>query len=161
MNGAKTLLRTRNPAVKNLNAEPKKPAAKPKGCPEAVKDVELNTENRNLAIKNHGYGPLNPSEENTDFWQGIGDLWEITADEAKTSRCGNCAAFIQTVEMMACINDNLGLDEDYPKDGKETMQMNRGKTMMAAGLGYCQLFAFKCAAERVCEAWVHGGPITE
>lgn len=137
------------------------PKVKAKGCPEAVTDIAINTKNRNLAIKNHGYGPMNPDEDNTEYWKGIAKIWEITVDQAKTSRCGNCSAFIQTPEMLACIHQNLGLDEDYPKDGKKAMQTNRGKTLMAAGLGYCQLFAFKCAAERVCEAWVHGGPITE
>ena len=28
-------------------------------------------------------------------------------------------------------------------------------------LGYCEMFAFKCAGQRVCDAWVGGGPITE
>jgi hypothetical protein len=28
-------------------------------------------------------------------------------------------------------------------------------------LGYCELFEFKCAADRTCSAWLVGGPITE
>lgn len=132
-----------------------------KACPLATTSIELNTKNRKLAIDNHGYGPMNPDDDNKVFWQKIGQLWDVPVEKAKSSRCGNCAAFIQTPEMLACIHQNLGLDEDYPKAGKENMQQNRQKTLMAAGLGYCQLFAFKCAAERVCIAWVHGGPITK
>ena len=30
-----------------------------------------------------------------------------------------------------------------------------------ANLGYCQLFKFKCAATRTCDAWLHGGPIRD
>jgi len=30
-----------------------------------------------------------------------------------------------------------------------------------ADLGYCQLFKFKCAAARTCDAWLHGGPIRD
>jgi hypothetical protein len=30
----------------------------------------------------------------------------------------------------------------------------------AANLGYCELFHFKCAASRTCDAWLVGGPIT-
>ena len=30
----------------------------------------------------------------------------------------------------------------------------------AADLGYCELFHFKCAAARTCDAWLVGGPIT-
>lgn len=29
----------------------------------------------------------------------------------------------------------------------------------AADLGYCELLEFKCAANRVCSAWLVGGPI--
>ena len=31
----------------------------------------------------------------------------------------------------------------------------------SADLGYCELFEFKCAADRTCSAWLVGGPITE
>lgn len=128
-------------------------------CPLATLDVALNTENRDIAIKEHGYGPMNPDEPNKEFWSGIGDLWGISAEEAKSSRCGNCAAFIQTPTMLACIKNNLGLEEDYDSKAKSQREDNQNKTLEAGDLGYCQLFAFKCAAERVCRAWVHGGPV--
>jgi hypothetical protein len=31
----------------------------------------------------------------------------------------------------------------------------------AGDLGYCEVFDFKCASKRTCEAWIAGGPITE
>jgi len=31
----------------------------------------------------------------------------------------------------------------------------------AGDLGYCEMFDFKCASKRTCEAWITGGPITE
>lgn len=127
-------------------------------CPVATVDVALNTKNRNIAIKERGYGPMNPGESNPKFWKGIADLWGISVAEAKTSRCGNCAAFIQTPKMLACIQNHLGLDDDYPSE--EDMTENRSRTLEAADLGYCQLFAFKCAADRTCRAWLYGGPIT-
>jgi len=128
-------------------------------CPKPVTDVELNTKNRNIAIKEYDYGPLNPSVPSESYWQGIADLWGTTPEEAKTSRCGNCAAFIQTPKMMQCMKDHIGLDEDYPKEGAAHMQENRARTVEAGDLGYCQLFGFKCAADRVCRAWIHGGPV--
>lgn len=131
----------------------------PATCPAAVVDVALNTKNRNIAIKERGYGPMNPEENNKDFWKGIGDLWGISSEEAKSSRCANCAAFIQTPKMLGCIQDHLGLDDDYTKAGAKEMADNRARTLEAADLGYCQLFAFKCAADRVCQAWLYGGPI--
>lgn len=131
----------------------------PATCPVAAVDVALNTKNRNIAIKERGYGPMNPEENNKDFWKGIGDLWNISPEEAKSSRCANCAAFIQTPKMLSCIQDHLGLDDDYTKEGVDEMTDNRARTLEAADLGYCQLFAFKCAADRVCRAWLYGGPI--
>lgn len=126
-------------------------------CPVATVDVALNTKNRNIAIKERGYGPMNPGEQNNKFWKGVADLWGISVAEAKTSRCGNCAAFIQTPKMLACIQSNLGLDDDY--ESEKDMVENQAKTLKAADLGYCQLFAFKCAADRTCRAWLYGGPI--
>jgi hypothetical protein len=128
-------------------------------CPVATVDVALNTKNRDIAIKERGYGPMNPGEPNRKFWGGIAELWGISVAEAKTSRCGNCAAFIQTPKMLACIENHLGLDDDYTKDGARDMAENRSRTLKSADLGYCQLFAFKCAADRVCRAWLFGGPV--
>jgi len=31
----------------------------------------------------------------------------------------------------------------------------------AGDLGFCELFDFKCAANRTCAAWIVGGPITD
>ena len=30
-----------------------------------------------------------------------------------------------------------------------------------ANLGYCELFDFKCAGDRTCDAWITGGPLTD
>jgi hypothetical protein len=39
------------------------------GAPEAVMDIHVNLKNRNNAIKEYGYGPLNPGAASTPFWQ--------------------------------------------------------------------------------------------
>lgn len=147
--------------AKNLGVQLREDQLDAAMCPVATVDVALNSKNRNLAIKNNGYGPMNPDEPNAEFWGGIAKLWNLSATQAKASRCGNCAAFIQTPIMLECISSHLGLDDDYPAEGLETMQDNRGKTLVASGLGYCLTFAFKCAADRTCRAWIHGGPITK
>ena len=41
----------------------------------------------------------------------------------------------------------------------ETMAADPQDVLDRANLGYCQLFKFKCAATRTCDAWLHGGPI--
>jgi len=79
---------------------------------------------------------------NTAFWKAKADEWEVTVEEAKTSRCGNCAAFNQDESMLDCISKGIG-DEG---DAEEFIEK--------ADLGYCEVFDFKCAASRTCDAWV-------
>lgn len=122
-------------------------------CPPATQDIVLNIKNRQNAIDNVGYGPLNPEEPNDKFWQGKADRWSVTIDEAKTSRCGNCAAFIQTSKMLECIADGLQKGDENVADSYD---------VVAAGdLGYCEALDFKCAAARTCDAWIAGGPVTD
>ncbi len=121
-------------------------------CPPATGDVALNLANRQNAIDTANYGPLNPAEPNTEFWQALADKWSITEEDAKKSRCGNCAAFIISASMKQCIETGLAA-------GGTTG--NEWDTVGAGELGYCEAFDFKCASARTCDAWISGGPITE
>lgn len=112
---------------------------------EAIDDVHINLENRNHAIDEYGYGPLNPKESSIDFWKQKAKLWKTSVEEAKKSRCGNCAAFNQSKEILNRIADALG------PAGKIVTEK--------AGLGYCEMFNFKCASDRTCDAWLVNGPI--
>jgi hypothetical protein len=40
-------------------------------------------------------------------------------------------------------------------------EMDAWEVIDAGDLGYCEVFDFKCASKRTCEAWIAGGPITE
>ena len=122
-------------------------------CPVETQDISLNLKNRNHAIKEYGYGPLNPEEPSTDFWRAKARMWDTTADEAKTSRCKNCAAFIQTPAMLDCIKNGIEGENEAHGEGMEAQVIER------ANLGYCELFHFKCAGDRTCDAWLVGGPI--
>lgn len=123
------------------------------GAPEAVLNIHVNLKNRNNAIKEYGYGPLNPGASSTVFWQKKADMWETSIPEAKKALCGNCGAFIQTPEMIKWIEqgiekEDMGEHKSYAED-----------VVNAANLGYCELFHFKCAGDRTCDAWLIGGPI--
>lgn len=120
-------------------------------CPAATQDIELNLKNRQKAINSFGYGPLDPSQPNEKFWNRKANMWELDSiDEAKSSRCGNCAAFDQTRKTLNCIAKGIGTD-----DGSE----DPFDVIDAGDLGYCRMLKFKCAAARTCDAWVTGGPI--
>jgi hypothetical protein len=120
-------------------------------CPPATQDIVLNIENRQNAIDNVGYGPLNPDEPNTEFWQEKADRWDTTPVEASKSICGNCVFFVRTPEMLDCISSGIEQGASGEKNAWDAIDQ--------AELGFCEALDFKCAASRTCNAWAAGGPI--
>ena len=122
------------------------------GCPPATQDISLNLKNRQKAIDEYHYGPLNPNLPNNEYWQELADKWN-TKDIAsvKQNRCGNCGAFDVSEDMQACIAKGIGSEP-----GSSAMD-----SVDAGQLGYCKFLKFKCASKRTCDAWIEGGPITE
>lgn len=116
---------------------------------QALENLDLNTTNRNHTIDEYGYGPINPDDEmnSNKFWQDKADLWNTSLEAAKNARCRNCAAFNQTENVLKKIYDGLG------PEGKTISKL--------ADLGFCEIFEFKCAGTRTCDAWLKGGPITD
>ena len=127
-----------------------------KVCPISTQDVTINLKNRNHAFAAYGYGPANPDEPNEVFWLKKAKMYKAPTDEVKRMRCGNCSAFIQTPSMMECIKKGIEGDSEAKNELAYEDQVIAG-----ADLGYCELFHFKCAASRTCDAWLIGGPITK
>lgn len=120
-------------------------------CPEATQNVGVNLFNRQNAIRQAKYGPLNPNEPNEDYWKAKAEQFDSSIEEAKKALCGNCVFFYRTPQILECIASGIdakGVDDPY-------------SAIEAGGLGYCEAFDFKCAASRTCDAWVVGGPITK
>ena len=105
-------------------------------CPRATRDLALNTENRNTAIKSEHikYGPLNLTDEK--YWEDAAEHWDTTVEVAKESNCSNCVAFDISPRMEECM----------PLEGD---------------LGYCWMHHFKCHKDRTCYTWAAGGPIED
>jgi len=122
------------------------PASEVAKCPAPTQDVVLNLKNRAKAITTAAYGPENPALPNTAYWKKKADTWDVSVDDAKKSRCGNCAAFNVQDSIKQCIAKGIGNEADP------------WGTIALADLGYCEIFDFKCAASRTCDAWVVGGP---
>lgn len=133
-------------------ATPAPLAQSAQACPTATQDIALNLANRQNAIDTANYGPLNPAQPNPVFWMRLADKWSVTETQARQSRCGNCAAFNVTSAVKGCIEQGLALGG---RTGDEW------DTVAAGELGYCEAFDFKCAADRTCDAWIGGGPITD
>ena len=135
------------------NKEPMTAAADADECPPATQDLDLNLKNRQNAIDNVGYGPLNPQEPNEEFWQKKAERWSVSIEDAKKSTCGNCAAFIVTSKMKNCIAQGLAQGDQNAEDSFDVVVQGE--------LGYCEALDFKCAASRTCDAWIVGGPVTD
>ena len=122
------------------------------GCPPATQDITLNLKNRQKAIDEYHYGPLNPNLPNDEYWAELADKWNTRdIDSVKQNRCGNCGAFDVSKDMQACIAKGIGSEP-----GSSAMD-----AVDAGQLGYCKFLKFKCASKRTCDAWIEGGPITE
>lgn len=123
-------------------------------CPPATQDISLNLANRKICVDKANYGPANPELDNPEFWQQKANLFKASVEEAKTMRCANCAAFVIKDKMRQCIEKGIAstsiTEEDIAKD-----------IVTEADLGYCELFDFKCAGSRTCDAWITGGPLTD
>jgi hypothetical protein len=117
-------------------------------CPPATQDITINLKNRAKAITAAKYGPENPNLPNTAYWKKMASEWDVPIEDAKKSRCGNCAAFNVSNKIKQCIADGIGNEADP------------WGTIELADLGFCKIFDFKCAANRTCRAWVVGGPDT-
>jgi len=132
--------------VKQMNSRDEQ-LEEPAACPIATQDIKTNLENRQNAVDDANYGPANPNEPNEDYWKAKAGEFQGDVATAKKMLCGNCAAFNQTKKLLGCINKGIGEDA--------------GEVEVGGNLGYCEIFDFKCAAKRTCDAWIVGGPITD
>lgn len=123
-------------------------------CPPATQDISINLANRQICVDKANYGPANPDLENNDFWKEKAELFNTSVEQAKTMKCKNCSAFVIKEKMKKCIEKGIASisikEEDISKE-----------IVDEANLGYCELFDFKCAGERTCDAWITGGPLTD
>jgi lambda family phage portal protein len=133
--------------VGQMEARDKKELAEPASCPIATQDIKTNLANRQTAVDDANYGPANPNEPNEDYWKAKADEFQGDVATAKKMLCGNCAAFDQRSKVLGCIKKGIGEDAN--------------EVAIGGDLGYCEIFDFKCAAKRTCDAWIVGGPITD
>jgi lambda family phage portal protein len=133
--------------VGQMEARDKKELAEPASCPIATQDIKTNLANRQTAVDDANYGPANPNEPNENYWKAKADEFQGDVVTAKKMLCGNCAAFDQRSKVLGCIKKGIGEDAN--------------EVAIGGDLGYCEIFDFKCAAKRTCDAWIVGGPITD
>lgn len=110
-------------------------------CPAATQDPKLNNRNRLRAVREAKYGPVRITMFGMQvidleggaalrYWRNMARRWGIPYTDAIRRRCGNCAAFDTSPEMVNC----------------------RGASRNGT-LGYCHAWNFTCAARRSCLSW--------
>ena len=117
-------------------------------CPPATQSIPINIKNRQKCIDEAHYGPLNPDEPNDAYWEAKAKMFNDSVEDAKSARCGNCAAFNRKKEILDCIAGAIG-----GTDAWDVIDISE--------IGFCEFYDFKCGATRTCDAWVSGGPITD
>jgi HK97 family phage prohead protease len=107
--------------------------------------TEITTEEANNAALTYvkEYWKLGPEkasplpDANSEYWQNMALVWNISEDEARRRLCANCEYYDNTPEAMKEM-DAIPINE-YDKDG--------------GGRGYCHKFDFICHNLRTCQAW--------
>ena len=118
-------------------------------CPPETQDIKINLANRQKAIDDANYGPLNPNEPTDDYWKRKAEQFHSgDLEAAKSARCGNCGFFDIKKKTLDCIAKGIGGEDAWD-------------TIEAGNIGLCLAFDFKCAAARTCDAWLYGGPVTD
>lgn len=123
-------------------------------CPPATQDISINLANRKICVDKANYGPANPKLENEEFWLNKATLFKTSKEQAQTMRCSNCAAFVIKEKMKQCIEKGIASSSINEEDIAKNI-------IDQADLGYCELFDFKCAGSRTCDAWITNGPLTD
>lgn len=132
-------------------------AALVNACPIAIQRVDVNVANHLTTIRDHGLGPADPRQDNTDFWRAKGQLWGVTEGDARGRMCCNCRHYYNTTQIKQCIDltdtknlkaSNLPLDPPWAD-------------IESRPVGYCDLFDITCSPVRTCDAQEMGGPIDD
>ncbi len=117
-----------------------------------------------LTGSNVGTGTLVGNEESLgNYSYDLKPYWHRYAVAIKKSDEQN-----SVIDLLNASRDMLKVrDMDDMRDSiKECIPQGIGNeadpwgTIELADLGYCEIFDFKCAASRTCDAWVVGGPNT-
>jgi hypothetical protein len=126
-------------------------------CPLPLQDNELNIANHLIAINEHGLGPADPRQPNTEFWQAKAVLWGIAEGDARGHLCCNCNHYWDTTQVQQCIEQGPALTlkaSALPLDPSWADIESRP-------VGYCDLYDITCSPIRTCDDQEMGGPIDD
>ena len=74
-----------------------------KTCPPSLQSNTVNIKNHLSTIENHGLGPVDPRQPNTEFWKEKAMRWMTTEGLARSRLCANCEYYVNTTQIEDCI----------------------------------------------------------
>jgi hypothetical protein len=79
-----------------------------KSCPVGTMYSEVNLQNHIFALELGEYGPADPRQPNTEFWQNKMKIWDVNEGTAIMRVCTSCHFADKTAEMQDCIIEGPG-----------------------------------------------------
>ncbi|CAB4154629.1 hypothetical protein UFOVP645_16 [uncultured Caudovirales phage] len=126
-------------------------------CPLPLTDNSLNIANHLVAIQEHGLGPADPREPNTDFWAAKAVIWGVTEGDARGHLCCNCNHYWDTTQVRECIANGPAMElkaSNLPLTPKWA-------DIESHPVGYCDLYDITCSPIRTCDSQELGGPVDD
>jgi hypothetical protein len=126
-------------------------------CPVPLQDNAVNAANHLDTIAKYGLGPADPTQPNDDFWAAKGELWGITAGDARGRLCANCIHYFDTTPIRDCIENGPAWDlkaSALPLEPKWA-------DIESHPVAYCDEFDITCSPTRTCDDQEMGGPIDD
>ena len=124
-------------------------------CPLPLQNNKLNIKNHIKTIKDHGLGPADPRQPNTQFWKDKAKKWGVTEGDARGRLCANCEHFLETTKVKECI------DSGQAKNFKTSMVDPSIADIESKPVAYCMLYEITCSPTRTCDSQELGGPIDD
>ena len=124
-------------------------------CPLPLQNNKLNIKNHIKTIKDHGLGPADPRQPNTEFWKDKAKKWGVTKGDARGRLCANCEHYLETTQVKDCI------DSGQAKDFKTSMVDPSIVDIESKPVAYCMLYEITCSPTRTCDSQELGGPIDD
>lgn len=126
-------------------------------CPLSLQNNKVNIKNHLYTIENHGLGPTDPRESNSDFWKQKAMKWMTTEGLARGRLCANCEYYVNTSEVEDCIANGPAFNfktSSVPVTPKLA-------DIEEHPVAWCRKFDITCSPTRTCDEQEMGGPIDD
>ena len=126
-------------------------------CPLPLTDNSINIANHLTAIADHGLGPADPRQPNTEFWQAKAVIWGVTEGDARGHLCCNCNHYWDTTQIRDCI----AIGPAMQLKASNLPLTPKWADIESHPVGYCDLYDITCSPIRTCDSQEMGGPIDD